>query len=62
MTLVSDLQVGEKIKFNNIEVYVREVLSTKVLVSKDLNGAYFFSVPFFSHKYDDLANRVELAF
>ncbi len=61
MIKVADLEIGNKIKFNkDCVVFVRGIESSKVLVSKQDKGVALMSVDRFSHKFDDLMNRVEL--
>jgi preprotein translocase subunit YajC len=57
---VSELQPGDKILFNGkCEVFVNSVEREKVMVSKQNNSPYQFSIDIYSHKYKDLFNRVE---
>jgi hypothetical protein len=57
---VSQLEVGDEIQLNReCVVIVREVSETGVQVSKEF-GTGLFSIPRYSHQYDDLENRVNL--
>lgn len=59
---VDELQVGDRVMFNkNCPVYVRELKSDRVMVSKQREGMALFSIPTTSANFDDLRNRVEVA-
>jgi len=61
MFKVTDLKIGDKIKFNNTEAYVVGWAKNRAMLNKNKNGFGMFSVSIYSHKYEDLCNRVELA-
>lgn len=60
MIKVVDLRPGDKIKYKDTFVYVQKIKADCVLVSKQENSPYVFSISKCSHKYDDLMNRVSM--
>jgi len=62
MIKVTELEIGDKIKFNSTEVFVKEIGRTKIMLSKKTTGRGMFSLPVYSHKFDDLMNRVEVVY
>lgn len=63
MKKVADLRIDDEIKFGSTVVVVRSKEKGKVLVSKkaaQLNHG-LFSLSFYSSKYEDLMNRVQMA-
>ena len=62
MKKVIDLKVGDWVLINNgkCEVHVNAIQDDKVIVSKVPFSPYCMSISFYSHKFDDLKNRVEL--
>lgn len=61
MTKVSELLIGERVKFGKTVVYVRGIKGDGVYVSKQPTGNALFSIDRYSPKFADLENRVELA-
>jgi hypothetical protein len=60
MILVEDLVKGDLVKWRKTQVFVRSVESDRVVVSKQETGPYVFSIPFYSPKFTDMQNRVEM--
>lgn len=59
---VEDLMVGDRVMLNDkCAVYVREITSDRVIVSKQQVGVAVMSISKFSPDYEDLRNRVKMA-
>lgn len=56
---VKDLRIGDKILFNKTFVYVVEIKSDRVMLNKNKDGRGMFHEDMFSHRFEDLDNRVE---
>lgn len=65
MTRVCDLECGDKFKFASTNLVVRVIDREKCKVIATKETAKWphgqISLSFYTHKYDDLMNRVELA-
>ena len=60
MIKVTELKIGQKIKFNKTTAYVVEIKTDRVMLNKNKNGKGMFSESFYSSQYEDLKNRVEI--
>lgn len=58
---VIDLEVGQRIEVNKTTAYVVGRRSDAVILSKQPEGAYVFSMRFYTHHEADLHTRVNLA-
>ncbi len=58
---VSDVKIGEWVKYNDISVICQRHESARIIVSKEEDSPSVFSIPYYSSKYHDQINKVQLA-